>query len=164
MEQVTGTLVWYYYICERECWLMAHEINPNQENPLIEIGRLIHQESYSREKKEFETTGMKIDILGKEEGKLLIGEIKKSEKFLKSATMQLLFYLYRLKEMGVEAQGELLIPKSKRRIPVVLADETSKEIKKIVSEIQEFIKKPEPPSFKKINYCHKCAYKEFCFV
>ncbi len=143
---------------------MAHEINPFQENPLIELGRLIHQESYSREKKEFETAGMKIDVIGRSDGKLLVGEVKKSDKFLKSATMQLSFYLYRLKELGVEAKGELLIPKSKKRIPVTLTDEVSKEIEHICSEILNLIRKPDPPEPVRINFCRNCAYKEFCWV
>ena len=37
MGQITGTLVWDYYICPREVWLMTHEINPEQENHLIEL-------------------------------------------------------------------------------------------------------------------------------
>ena len=52
LQRITGTLILFYYICRREVWLMAHELHPNQENPFLEIGRLIHQESYSREKKE----------------------------------------------------------------------------------------------------------------
>jgi len=39
-SNVTGTLIWYYYICHREVWLMARRIEPSQENPFIEIGRL----------------------------------------------------------------------------------------------------------------------------
>lgn len=68
---------------------MAHEINPEQDNPLIEIGRILHEDSYAREKKGFETSGMKIDFIKKADGRMLIGEIKKSSRFLKSATMQL---------------------------------------------------------------------------
>lgn len=68
MEQIPGTLVWYYHICPREVWLMAHEINPEQENPLIELGRLIHENSYSRERKGFETVGLKIDLIKRADG------------------------------------------------------------------------------------------------
>ncbi|MCD6318594.1 Dna2/Cas4 domain-containing protein, partial [Candidatus Aerophobetes bacterium] len=28
MRRITGTLIWYYYICRREVWLMAHELHP----------------------------------------------------------------------------------------------------------------------------------------
>jgi len=178
MKNITGTLIWYYYICERECWLMAHQINPHQENSLLELGRLIHEESYAREKKEFGTTeiaetteksgfmtvGMKIDVIGKKDGKLVIGEVKKSDRFLKSATMQLSFYLYQLREISLEAKGELLIPKSKKRISVELTDERSKEIELAISEILNLIKESSPPTPVKIPFCKKCAYNEFCWV
>jgi len=38
MQKITGTLIWYYYMCPRETWLMAHELSPNQEDPFLEIG------------------------------------------------------------------------------------------------------------------------------
>jgi CRISPR-associated exonuclease Cas4 len=51
MQKITGTLIWYYYICPREVWLMAHELNPNQEDSFLEIGRLLREDAYKREKK-----------------------------------------------------------------------------------------------------------------
>jgi CRISPR-associated exonuclease Cas4 len=164
MEKVTGTLVWYYSICQRECWLMAHELNPYQENTLMELGRLVHEESYSREKKEFETAGLKIDILGKKDGRLLVGEIKKSDRFLESATMQLSFYLYRLKEMGIDAKGELLIPKSRKRIPVELSEQVRKKIIRTTSDIMNIIGQSFPPPAEKCRFCRNCAYREYCFA
>lgn len=52
MVSVTGTLIWYYYICPREVWLMSRHLNPSQDDPFIEIGRLISKEAYQRERKE----------------------------------------------------------------------------------------------------------------
>ncbi|RKX92245.1 MAG: CRISPR-associated protein Cas4, partial [Spirochaetes bacterium] len=43
VKNIIPTLIWYYYICPREVWLMAHEINPEQDNPLVEIGRTFHE-------------------------------------------------------------------------------------------------------------------------
>jgi len=43
MSSIIPTLIWYYYICPREVWLMAHEINPEQDNPLMELGRIFHE-------------------------------------------------------------------------------------------------------------------------
>jgi len=164
MNRVTGTLIWYYYLCHREVWLMAHEINPNQDNQLIDLGRLIHEESYQREKKEFETAGMKIDILGKKDGKLLIAEVKKSSRFLESATMQLSFYLYRLKELGFNAGGELLIPKERKRIAVELTPELEDELKKAFEAIEKIISRDKPPEPVRVGFCKRCAYREFCWV
>jgi CRISPR-associated exonuclease Cas4 len=49
---ITGTLIWYYAICKRECWLMAHQIEPERENDLLEQGRLNTESHYQREAKE----------------------------------------------------------------------------------------------------------------
>ena len=126
MKQITGTLIWYYYICPREVWLMSHELNPNQEDSFLEIGRLLQEDSYKREKKEIAVGNMKIDLIRKGNGRLIIGEVKKSSHFENSARMQLAFYLYRLKRYGVKAEGELLIPKEKKRISVRLTSNLTK--------------------------------------
>ena len=39
---VTATLVWYYYICHREVWLMGHQITPDQDDSNLELGRFVH--------------------------------------------------------------------------------------------------------------------------
>jgi len=164
MEIITGTLVWYYYICHREVWLMAHELNPETENSFLALGRLIHEESYPREKKEFAAAGMKIDILRERGGQLVVGEVKKSSRSTKSATMQLTYYLWRLKQMRIEAKGELLIPKERKRIPVELTDKLRRELEEAVDDIQEIIALETPPSPARNRFCRNCAYREFCWV
>jgi len=118
MSQITPTLIWYYYICPREVWLMAHELNPEQDNQLMEIGRLIHETTYKRARKEISLGGMKLDLIKRENGELVVGEIKKSSRFEQSAKMQLAYYLYNLKSIGIDARGELLIPKEKKKIAI----------------------------------------------
>ncbi len=164
MDIITGTLIWYYYICPREVWLLAHEINPDQENPFIEIGRLIHEDSYPREEKGFETVGMKIDIIKTGDKGIVIGEVKKSNRFLNSATMQLSFYLYQLKQKGVKASGKLLIPKAKKTIEVELTPEIERELVSAFAEINNLAKTEKPPAVKKTKFCAKCGYKEFCYA
>lgn len=163
MEKITGTLIWYYYICQREVWLMAHEINPEQDNSFLELGRLLHEESYPREKKGLETSGMKIDLIKKGKEGLIVGEIKKSSRFLQSAKMQLAFYLLKMKEAGIKASGELLIPKEKKRIKVELYEALEKELQQSMNNILDIITLNTPPAPQKINYCRNCAYREFCW-
>jgi len=161
--KITGTLIWYYYICQREVWLMAHELNPETENPFLELGRLIHEESYLREKKEFAAPGMKIDLLRDRDGQLVVGEIKKSSRFLKSAKMQLTYYLWRLEQMSIEAKGELLIPKERKRIPVELTEELQHELEGAMEDIQVIIALETPPPPVHSRFCRNCAYAEFCW-
>ena len=162
--KITGTLIWYYYICPREVWLMAHELNPETDNPFLELGRLIHEESYSREKKEIAAPGMKIDVLREREGQLIVGEVKKSSKSIKSATMQLAYYLQRLEQMGIKAKGELLVPKERKRIPVELTEELRRELEVAIEDVQKIIARETPPVPVHTRFCRNCAYHEFCWV
>ena len=98
--KITGTFVWYYCICKREVWLLSRGITPDQKDENVDIGRFIHENAYSREKKEVDFCGMKFDIVKKEHDQLIIGEIKKSSKYMESARMQLLHYLNELEERG----------------------------------------------------------------
>ncbi|MCM8789041.1 MAG: CRISPR-associated protein Cas4 [Candidatus Omnitrophica bacterium] len=164
MIRVTGTLVWYYFVCKRQVWLMAQEINPFQKDPFLEIGRFLHQESYAREKKEIAVDGMKFDILRKDGGKVVVAEIKKSSKFLESATMQLCFYLYRLRKMGIMTEGEILIPEEKKKYRINLDDEKISKLEQAIEEIKKIMHSTKPPEAKKINFCKHCAYLEFCFA
>ncbi len=162
--RITGTLIWYYYVCKREVWLMSREINSNQDNQLLEIGRIIAEESYRREVKEINFGSIKIDLIKKKDGELWVCEIKKSSKFLKPAQMQLAFYLRELKKRGIFAKGELLIPKEKKRFKVELTEEVEKELEKAISEIKKIISLEKPPSPEKNQFCRNCSYYEFCFA
>lgn len=164
MQKITGTLIWYYYVCPREVWLMAHELNPNQEDSFLEIGRLIQDDSYKREKKEINVSNMKIDLIKKRDGELIIGEIKKSSHFELPARMQIAFYLYKLRKKGMDTKGELLIPKEKKKIPVELSPNIENELEKAFQNIREVVSQEKPPEPVKIRFCRNCAYREFCWV
>jgi len=143
---------------------MAHELNPNQEDPFLEIGRLFHQDTYRRERKEINVGNMKIDLIKRRDGETVVGEVKKSSRFERSATMQIAFYLYRLKQAGINTKGELLIPKEKKKIPVELTSEIEDELKQTFHQIKGIINQDAPPKPVKNKYCSNCAYREFCWV
>ncbi len=163
MSSITPTLIWYYYVCKREVWLMSHELNPEQDNALIELGRVIHESSYKRDTKEVSVEGMKFDIVRKEDGNITVCEVKKSSRFELPSRMQLAYYLYRLKKEGIEAKGELLFPKEKKRVVVELDADLVKELEEAIREMQEIIARERPPEARKTRFCTKCAYAEFCW-
>ncbi len=160
---VSGTLVWYYYICPREVWLISHQINPDQDNDNVVLGRYIGENTYQREKKEISIGNSKIDVFHTEDGKMVIGEVKKSSKYKESARMQLAFYLSELKERGIMACGELRFPKEKVREEVILDERTEQELDKVRREILCIVYMEKPPQPRKIQFCKKCAYAEFCW-
>ncbi len=163
-NEVNGTLVQQYYICKREVWLTSHHLSGNQDHENLVIGRAIGESAYNRENKELDIGGSKIDLIKTENGNLIVGEIKKSSKFLESASKQLLFYLLQLKKMGIQARGELLIPGEKKKIPVELNLHNEQEITLAIKDIKTIISKDKPPQPEKSKYCHNCPYREFCWA
>lgn len=161
---VTGTDIWYYFICKRETWLMLHRIAPDEEDENVEIGRFIHEYRYGREKKEISIDNIKIDRLKKIKGKLVVQEIKKSSRFKESARFQLLYYLDTLQKMGIEAIGELLFPEERKTEVVELTPESKMELNRAIEDIREIARLPVPPDSKKIKFCKKCAYREYCWA
>lgn len=161
---VTGTLIWYYCVCKREVWLLAHGLEADQEHELLELGRIISESSYKRDKKEIEIGNIKADLIRKADGQIIVGEVKKSSKFKEAATMQLLHYLNILKQRGIDARGKLFFPEEKKTIDVELNDEFIKRLEKIEAEILNIIYKKQPPQAEKNRFCNTCAYSEFCFA
>lgn len=161
---VTGTDIWYYFICKRESWLMMHHIAPDEEDENIDIGRFIHEYRYGREKKEVDAEHIKMDRLKKVGDELVIQEIKKSSRFLESARFQLLFYLDTLKQMGIEAKGELSFPEERKSETVEWTEEAKGRLDEAVEDIRRIARMLVPPEPEKINFCRKCAYREYCWA
>lgn len=161
---VTGTHIWYYYICKREVWLMIHQIAPDQDDDNVDLGRFINEHSYQRNKQEVLIGNIKVDRVRREDGKLIIGEVKKSSRFKESARYQLLYYLCTLKEMGIEAQGELLFPEEKKKETVILTEEDEEQLEIAVADIRRIARRLVAPKPIKINFCRRCAYREYCWA
>ena len=163
-EHITGTLVWYAMICDREVWLMAHELEPERENARLEWGRFLGEMAYPRSRKrEISLPGMKLDLVERDGPRLVVGEVKSSSRFVDAARMQVLFYLWRLREMGVEAEGELRFPEERRRVSVRLDEEGEAALQEVMARIEAILQQPQPPPPKRIRYCRVCAYREFCW-
>ncbi|GIX07688.1 MAG: CRISPR-associated protein Cas4 [Candidatus Poribacteria bacterium] len=169
MERVTGTLVHYAKVCPRKVWLMAHELGPDEDHPLLELGRFLGERAYPRERlRRVALPGMVLDWVRSEarEGgeELLVVEVKKSARLLEASRLQLLFYLQRLEEHGIAARGEVRIPQEHRRFPVELTSQAREELMKIVAEVLALCRRPLPPPPHWIGHCRGCAYTEFCWA
>ena len=163
-DLITGTLIWYAMICEREVWLMAHEMEPEREDARLEWGRFLGELSYPRVgRKEISLPGIRLDLVEREGSRLVVGEVKSSSRFLEASRMQVLFYLWRLREMGVEAEGELRFPKERRRLKVRLDDGSERELREVMARVRASVEQPLPPPAKRIRYCRACAYRDFCW-
>lgn len=162
--RITGTLIWYAHCCTREVWLMAHQLNPDEDDPNMDLGRFIHAHAYPRYKKrEIRIGSISLDILREDRGVPVVGEVKKSSRYLKSSRMQLAFYLLELKQRGIAAKGEILIPQEKKTVAVDLTPEIEDEVTATIEQIRQIAAQDNPPPAHRIGLCEKCAYQEFCW-
>lgn len=164
MNEVNGSLIWYYYICRREVWLLSHSIEADQDDENMLIGKLIHSESYSRDKKEIQIKNSRIDAIEFKDNRTIVIEIKKSSRSLKASEMQLLYYLYEIcgGVPNCNITGLLKIPKENKIIEVKLDEDNVRELNNAISNI-DIIKNGKIPAAMKNSFCNKCAYNEFCW-
>ena len=163
LEDITGVMVQYYVTCKRELWFYCNQINMNYDNDDINIGKLIHEKSYSRENKEVRVDNLVFDYV-KKDGCLSIFEVKKSSKLTFGAEYQLYFYLYIMGRFVSEIKGVLVYPKEKKKEELKLDDEKIKEIESILEGILNISALEKPPIAKNKNYCKKCSFYELCMV
>lgn len=163
MQAASGVLVWYYYTCHRQVWLMSREINPHQDDPLLEIGRFLQETSYPKERKSIRLENMQIDLIKRKGRDVVVGEVKKSSRYLQSARMQLIFYLDFLRDYGIYATGELLFPRERKVIPVEMSELDIGELRRAKEGIEEILRLEYPPKAEYISFCCPCAYRGFCW-
>ena len=88
--KITGTLINYYFHCERQCWLLANRINLEDNSEDVRIGRVLHEiRAEGGNNKELAIENVKIDKLTKE----YLVEIKKSDADIEAVKWQVLLYL-----------------------------------------------------------------------
>ena len=92
---ITGVMIYYYFICQRKLWYFANEINMEQNSELVSIGKTIDETSYKREKKSILIDNtINIDFI--KDGAVL-HEVKKTKAIEEAGIWQLKYYMYYLK-------------------------------------------------------------------
>lgn len=162
-RNISGTMFYYYFVCKRKLWLFSNGIQLENENEDVKIGKLIDENSYSRELKHVlidETVN--IDFI--KEWKIL-HEVKKQKSIEEAGIWQLKYYIYFLRKRGINIESGILdYPKLKKREIVTLSKEDETKIEKILEGIGEILKLKEPPDIEKTKICKKCAYYEYCYI
>jgi len=161
LHRINATVFYAYQICKREAWFYYHRLNPPQEHPLLDLGRLVHETAYRRFRKEiFVDQLLKIDLFQGE----LVAEVKRSSRHRRSARLQLAFYLYYLKrEKGLTLRGVLLFPKERKTEPVTLNPEIERQVETLLQEMAQVLNSETPPPPMKISYCRSCSFQEICW-
>lgn len=158
----TGTEVGYYFICPKKLWWFAHGVVMEQESDRVRMGRLVHEESYARRRKELNIDD-RIVLDWREDG--VIHEVKLTDKMEAAHEMQLLYYLYYLKYWkGVEGlRGQIDYPKLRETKMVDLTPEKEQEIEQALVEMERIVNSQHAPPVAWMKICRACSYAELCW-
>ncbi|WP_410208490.1 CRISPR-associated protein Cas4 [Fusobacterium sp.] len=162
-KNISGTMFYYYFVCKRKLWIFSNGIQLEEENEDVRIGKLIDENSYSRELKHvlIDNT-VNIDFI--KEWKVL-HEVKKFKSIEVAEEWQLKYYIYFLRKRGINIEkGILDYPKLKERKIINLEEGDEEKIEEILLEIGSILAQEEPPEIVKQKICRKCAYYEYCYI
>lgn len=162
----TGVQINYFIHCRTQLWYFSRFLTREQESELVILGKILHEITFRNVKKDI-LIDQKISIdFIKKRDKLILYDVKKSDKFQEAHYYQMLYYLYYLKnEKGIEsAEGQINYPTKRKIVKVKLTPEKELELKVILQEIKKIISAPIPPKPEKKKYCRKCSYFEFCWI
>jgi CRISPR-associated exonuclease Cas4 len=137
-------------------------VSLEKESDLVKLGKLVHKEFYQRDRKDVQIGPIAIDVIRKG-NELEIQEVKKAKSMEKADFFQMAYYLFYLSKLGISAKGRITYPKSKEVVNVELDEEKSRDLEKILREI-DGLKRGEMPKPVRKKHCRKCAYFEFCFA
>jgi CRISPR-associated exonuclease Cas4 len=177
-QKITGVEVSYYFYCKRRCWLFSRGLQMEQTSDLVYMGKVIDETSYDRQEKGIDIDGIiNIDWIDTKTG--VIHEVKKSDSVEKAHEMQVLYYLWYLKQKGIgvegflqqdlgkgnlQLRGEIDYPKLKQKTVVLLTEEKEKELMNAIEEIKKIILLDEPPERINKKFCKTCSYFELCWA
>ncbi|DAB30033.1 MAG TPA: CRISPR-associated protein Cas4 [Sulfurimonas sp. UBA12504] len=161
---VNGTIINYYFHCKTQCWLHANRINLEDNSDDVRIGKVLHEIQEQKSKKaEIQIENVKIDKITKE----YLLEFKKSDSDPHAVKWQVLLYLYKLKQKGVERKGKIEYHEKNHNTKteiLELSEANEKELLEVLESIKTLINMPRPPEPIFENKCKKCAYYEYCFI
>lgn len=163
--RVNGTLINYYFHCKRQCYLHGNRLNLEDNSEIVKIGKALHKEKAAKSSNsEIMIDNICLDRLTSE----YLTEIKKSDADEEACKWQLLYYLFVLKQKGIERKGKLeFIEKNKsgNRIMIMeLTEELEEQLLHYIDEIEKLLLEEEIPEAIKKKCCNQCAYYEYCYI
>lgn len=162
-KRITGVMVYYYFICKRKLWYFCHEINMEDENENVMLGKLLDETSYRRDEKHINIDNViNIDFIKDHKE---IHEVKKSRSIEEAGMWQVKYYLYYLRQRGVlDIKAKINYPLLKKNLIIELTNEDVEQMEKIIAEIYKINKREVPPIFCAQKICRKCAYQDLCLI
>ena len=160
-DEISGTLVNYYSTCKREAWLYSRKIHARQDDENVLMGKTLAE--IKENLHDFPYSNLKFDKVAKQKGHYQITEYKKTLKNETAAKMQLLFYIYILKNALNLNKIYGKVVSGKKIVSVDDSDENFEIIENLLDEMSLFLNTQTPPKPIKTKLCDSCAYNDYCF-
>ena len=161
--QITGIMIYYYFVCKRKLWYFLNQINMEQNSELVSIGKIIDETTYKDEKKGILIDNtINIDFI---KNGAVLHEVKKTKQIEEAGIWQIKYYMYYLEEKGVKnIQAEIDYPLLRQTEQIILEQKDKKILKKVIEEIEELYRNDKIPKKIDSKICKKCAYYDLCYV
>ncbi len=162
-KRISGMMIYYYFVCKRKLRYFSHEIRMEQDNESVMIGKIIDENSYSRNDKHINIDNViNIDYISE---KKILHEVKKSRSIEQAGIWQVKYYLYYLRQKGIkDITGQIDYPLLHQKINVELFDDDVKKLEEIIGDISIINELPKPPDLDVKSICKKCAYADLCLI
>ena len=163
MKEITGMMVYYYFVCKKKLWYFANQIQMEQNSELVEIGKIIDETSYKNQEKHILIDNtINIDFI---KNNVILHEVKKTKSIEEASIWQVKYYMYYLEQKGVEnIKAKIDFPLIKETKDVVLNYEDRQALQNIITNIREIINSKNPMDVIQDKKCKKCAYYDLCFI
>lgn len=163
MKNITGIMVYYYFVCTKKLWYFANEISMEQNSELVGIGKIIDETSYKKEKKSILIDNtINIDFIN---NGAILHEVKKTKAIEEAGIWQLKYYIYYLENKGVKnIKAEINYPLLREVKKIELNDEDRKMLASVIKNIEVITANDKPPEVAENKKCKKCAYFDLCYV
>ena len=160
---ITGIMVYYYFICKKKLWYFCNNINMEQNSELVSIGKILDETSYSREKKGILIDNtINIDFI---KNGAILHEVKKTKAIEEASIWQLKYYMYYLENKGIKnITAKIDFPLLRETKNIELNDEDKKILDNVIKDIKEIFIMDKPPKAINSKICKNCSYFDMCYV
>ncbi len=160
---ISGIMIYYYFICQRKLWYFLNEINMEQNSELVSIGKIIDETTYSREKKGILIDNtINVDFI---RNGAVLHEIKKTKSIEEAGIWQIKYYMYYLEKRGVKSvQAQIDYPLIRETKKIYLDDNDRGILENIEKNIKDIKRQEKPPHVINKKMCKNCAYYDLCYV
>mgnify|MGYP000300690827 FL=1 len=163
MKEITGIMVYYYFICKKKLWYFANQIQMEQNSELVEIGKIIDETSYENKKKHILIDNtINIDFI---KNGAILNEVKKTKSIEEASIWQVKYYMYYLEQKGVKnVKAKIDFPLIKETKDIILNGKDRQVLQNVIENIKKIINSNISIDVMQNKKCKKCAYYDLCYI